>query len=133
MATHKELMPEKLVIIGSGPAGWTCAIYAARANLQPLVYEGAITEENRLKGTLPLGQLNWTTEVENFPGFPEGVQGPDLMLKMREQSTRFGTRVMTEDIVDVDLSKRPFVLKTSDGLTVEAHAVIVATGASANY
>ncbi|HYO09963.1 MAG TPA: thioredoxin-disulfide reductase [Tepidisphaeraceae bacterium] len=126
-------MAEKLVIIGSGPAGWTCAIYAARANLEPLVYEGAITEENRLKGTLPLGQLNWTTEVENFPGFPDGVLGPDLMLKMREQSTRFGTRVVTEDIVDIDLSRRPFVIKDTAGATVEAHAVVIATGASANY
>src|SRR5438477_1543074 len=104
-------MAEKLVIIGSGSAGWTAAIYAARANLEPLVYEGAITEENRLRGTLPLGQLNGTTEVENYPGFPEGVQGPDLMLKMREQATRFGTRVVTEDIASVDLSRRPFVLK----------------------
>ena len=124
---------EKVVIIGSGPAGWTAALYAARANLEPVVYEGAITEENRLKGTLPLGQLNWTTEVENFPGFPEGVQGPDLMHKMREQSTRFGTRVITEDIVDVDLSRRPFVLKDSTGAALEAYALIVATGASANY
>lgn len=124
---------EKVVIIGSGPAGWTAAIYAARANLAPVVYEGAITEENRLRGTLPLGQLNWTTEVENFPGFPEGVLGPELMLKMREQAARFGTRIITEDIISTDLSKRPFVLKTSDGQAVEAHAVIVSTGASANY
>jgi thioredoxin reductase (NADPH) len=70
-------MVEKLVIIGSGPAAWTCAIYAARANLQPLVYEGAISEANQLRGTLPLGQLNLTTEVENFPGFPEGSRLPD--------------------------------------------------------
>ncbi len=96
-------MAEKLVIIGSGPAGWTAAIYAARANLDPLVYEGAISEENRLRGTLPLGQLNLTTEVENFPGFPEGINGPELMMRSREQAIRFGTRVMTEDIVDIDL------------------------------
>jgi thioredoxin reductase (NADPH) len=126
-------MVEKLVIIGSGPAGWTGAIYAARANLNPLVYEGAISEENRLRGTLPLGQLNWTTEVENFPGFPEGVLGPDLMLKMREQSTRFGTRIVTEDIVSIDLSRRPFVLKDSLEQIIETHAVVIATGASANY
>src|SRR3954452_10563031 len=99
---------EKLVIIGSGPASWTAAIYAARANLSPLVFEGAISEENRLRGTLPLGQLNYTTEVENFPGFPDGVLGPDLMMKMREQAMRFGTRIITEDIVSIDLSKRPF-------------------------
>src|SRR5438270_6057043 len=103
-------MAEKLIIIGSGPAGWTAAIYAARANLNPLVFEGAISEENRLRGTLPLGQLNLTTEVENFPGFPEGVQGPELMMRTREQAVRFGTRVLSEDVVDVDLSKRPFVL-----------------------
>src|SRR3954447_2768218 len=106
---------EKLVIIGSGPAGWTAAIYAARANLQPLVIEGAISEENRLRGTLPLGQLNLTTEVENFPGFPEGVLGPDLMLRMREQAERYGTRIVTEDIVSVDVKRRPFVLSDSQG------------------
>src|SRR5215211_6549028 len=126
-------MPEKLVIIGSGPAGWTAALYAARANLEPLIYEGAISEENRLRGTLPLGQLNLTTEVENFPGFPEGVSGPELMVQMREQSIRFGTRVVTEDIVDIDLNQRPFVMTDSVGKTIEAHAVIISTGASANY
>ena len=68
-------MAEQLVIIGSGPAGWTCAIYAGRANLKPVVYEGAISEDNRLRGTLPLGQLNLTTEVENYPGFVEGIMG----------------------------------------------------------
>src|SRR3954451_14665093 len=124
---------EKVVIIGSGPASWTCAIYAARANLEPVVYEGAITEENRLRGTLPLGQLNWTTEVENFPGFPDGVLGPDLMLKMREQATRFGTRIITEDIVSIDLSHRPFAMVDSQGKRAEAQTVIIATGASANY
>ena len=124
---------EKLVIVGSGPAGWTAAIYAARANLTPVVYEGALTEDNRLRGTLPLGQLNWTTEVENFPGFPDGVLGPELMVKMREQATRFGTRILTEDIVSADLSRRPFVLTDSAGNTVEAHTLIIATGASANY
>ena len=126
-------MAEKLVIIGSGPAGWTAAIYAARANLEPLVYEGAISEENRLRGTLPLGQLNLTTEVENFPGFPEGINGPELMMRSREQAIRFGTRVMTEDIVDIDLSRRPFRMTDSAGATLEAQSVIIATGASANY
>jgi thioredoxin reductase (NADPH) len=124
---------EKLIIIGSGPASWTCAIYAARANLNPIVYEGAISEENRLRGTLPLGQLNLTTEVENFPGFPEGILGPELMMHMKQQAERFGTRVVTEDVVDVDLSQRPFVLKDSTGATIRVHALVVATGASANY
>ncbi|MGH7177381.1 MAG: thioredoxin-disulfide reductase, partial [Tepidisphaeraceae bacterium] len=124
---------QKLVIIGSGPAGWTAAIYAARAKLDPLVYEGAITEDNRLRGTLPLGQLNLTTEVENFPGFPKGVVGPELMAMMREQSLRFGARVVTEDIIKLDLSTRPFVLTDGTGQTLRAHAIIVATGASANY
>lgn len=126
-------MAEKLIIIGSGPAGWTCAIYAARANLLPVVYEGAISEENRLKGTLPLGQLNSTTEVENFPGFPEGVLGPELMIRMREQAVRFGTRIFTEDITSIDLSRRPFVLSDTAGNRIEAHSVVIATGASANY
>ncbi|MDB5304180.1 MAG: thioredoxin reductase, partial [Phycisphaerales bacterium] len=126
-------MAEKLVIIGSGPASWTAAIYAARACLDPLVYEGGITEENRLRGTLPLGQLNLTTEIENFPGFPDGIQGPELMIRMREQAAKYGARIVTEDIVDVDLSRRPFLLKDSAGETVEAHSLIVATGASANY
>lgn len=124
---------EKIVIIGSGPAGWSCAIYAARANVQPLVYEGALTEENRLKGTLPLGQLNLTTEVENFPGFPGGVEGPELMLKMREQAVKYGTRIETADIVSADLLKRPFVLTDSNGRTFRAKTVVIATGASANY
>ncbi|HEY8746324.1 MAG TPA: thioredoxin-disulfide reductase [Tepidisphaeraceae bacterium] len=126
-------MAEKLVIIGSGPASWTAAIYAARANLEPLVYEGAISEENRLRGTLPLGQLNLTTEVENFPGFPEGILGPELMMRSREQAERFGTRIITEDVTSVDVKGRPFVLTDSAGNTVEAHALIIATGASANY
>jgi thioredoxin reductase (NADPH) len=126
-------MAERLVIIGSGPAGWTCAIYAARANLSPLVYEGAISEENRLRGTLPLGQLNLTTEVENFPGFPEGIDGPALMLRMREQAERYGARIITDDIIDIDLSKRPFAMTDSAGTQLVAHAVVIATGASANY
>ena len=126
-------MAEKLVIIGSGPAAWSCAIYAARANLNPVVYEGAISEDNRLRGTLPLGQLNLTTEVENYPGFPEGIIGPDLMIRMRQQAERFGTRIVTEDIVSADLSRRPFVLKDLAGETIVAEALVVATGASANY
>src|SRR5688572_3023996 len=127
-------MVEKLVIIGSGPAGWTCAIYAGRANLKPVVYEGAISEENRLLGTLPLGQLNLTTEVENFPGFPHGIRGPELMMAMREQAEQLaGARIVTDDITSIDLSQRPFVLKDGAGNTVRTHAVVIATGASANY
>ncbi|NUQ62603.1 MAG: FAD-dependent oxidoreductase [Pirellulales bacterium] len=151
-------MPEKVIIIGSGPAAWTAAIYAARAELKPLVFEGAITEENRLAGTLPLGQLALTTEVENFPGFPSGnleeyldtameksrrmlmpphgkhgVSGPELMELMRQQAVNFGTRIITEDIVDVDFDSHPFRLFASDEKTYEALAVIVATGARANY
>src|SRR5206468_7151334 len=123
--TDEPRMPEKLVIIGSGPAGWTCAIYAARANLAPLVIEGALTEENRLRGTLPLGQLNLTTEVENFPGFPDGVLGPDLMVRMKVQAERYGTRVVSEDVLDVDLSRRPFRVADSAGSVVEAHALVI--------
>ncbi len=151
-------VPEKVIIIGSGPAAWAAAIYAARAALKPLVFEGAITEENRLAGTLPLGQLSLTTEVENYPGFPagdlggyldsalgadqrrlmaphnkEGVSGPELMELMRQQARNFGTRIVTEDIVDVDFSSRPFGLTASDGSVYQSHAVIVATGARANY
>jgi thioredoxin reductase (NADPH) len=130
---NPSTMPEKIIIIGSGPAGWTCAIYAARANLQPLVYEGAISEENRLRNTLPLGQLNLTTEVENYPGFPKGVHGPQLMVAMREQAEHYGARIATEDIVNLDLSKRPFTMTDSNGKALESHSVVIATGASARY
>ncbi|MDB5295044.1 MAG: thioredoxin reductase [Phycisphaerales bacterium] len=126
-------MAEKVIIIGSGPAGWTAAIYAARANLHPVVIEGAISEENRLAGTLPLGQLNLTTEVENFPGFPKGILGPELMMNMREQAEGCGTRIITEDVSDVDLSVRPFKVTDTAGTTHEAYSLIIATGASANY
>jgi thioredoxin reductase (NADPH) len=126
-------MAEKLIIIGSGPASWTCAIYAARANLNPLVFEGAISEENRLRGMLPLGQLNLTTEVENFPGFPEGILGPELMVRSREQAERFGTRIITEDVVSVDLKRRPFLVTDGAGQSIEADALVISTGASANY
>lgn len=153
---------EKVVIIGSGPAGWTAAIYAARANLNPLLFEGAVTAENYTKGTLPLGQLALTTEVENYPGFPagnsreylasalpaerqpywvqkgekqpsHGVNGPELMELMRQQAVNFGTRIVTDDIVSVDFSRQPFRLTALAGESVEARAVIVATGARANY
>lgn len=133
-ASASDLAIENIVIVGSGPAAWSCAIYAARANLKPLVYEGALTEENRLRGTLPLGQLNLTTEVENYAGFPKGIQGPDLMLAMREQAEHQGTRIVTEDVISLDLSKgTPFSLTDSAGKTLRTHTVVIATGASANY
>jgi len=156
--SRSDRVTERVVIIGSGPAGWAAAIYAARANLEPLVFEGAVTEENRLAGTLPLGQLSLTTEVENYPGFPagnlnqfletalpesqrqfmsphsgHGVTGPELMELMRQQAKNFGTRVITDDIVNVDLSSRPFKLKSLEGQQIESHTIIVATGARANY
>src|SRR5213082_3525611 len=156
-------MAEKVVIIGSGPAGWTAAIYAARANLQPLVYEGSATwEPNRVNGTTPLGQLNLTTEVENFPTWPfadtaalhefaksalpeeryenlkhfyvgkrvhhgkRAANGPELMEFMRQQAVNFGTRIVTDDIVKVDFSRRPFKLTAGEGQVIETEAVIIA-------
>jgi len=119
---------EKVVIIGSGPAGWTAAIYAARAALDPLVYEGMPTQQ-----MIPGGQLMFTTEVENYPGFPGGVDGKDMMGKFREQALSFGTRVVTDDIKTCDLSKRPFVLQDSEGKEILAHSVIIATGAKARW
>src|SRR3982751_5395769 len=114
---------EKVIIVGSGPAGWTAAIYAARANLSPVIIEGAWTEENRLRGTMPLGQLNLTTEVENFPGFPHpGISGPDLMLRMRKQAEDYGAQIIGHDIVDIDLKKRPFTMTDSEGIVRTAHA-----------
>jgi thioredoxin reductase (NADPH) len=109
-----------VVILGSGPAGFTAAIYAARANLKPLL----------LSGTQPGGQLTITTDVENYPGFPEGVPGPDLMLKMREQAARFGTEIVDATVESVDFSRHPFVLR-GEGREFEARSVIVATGACA--
>ncbi len=117
---------ENVIIIGSGPAGHTAAIYTARANLKPLMFEGFSA------GGLPGGQLMTTTEVENYPGFPEGVTGPELMVHFRKQSERFGTRILTQDVEMVDFSKRPFTV-VSDGVTHKAHAVIIATGAAAKW
>lgn len=122
---------EKVVIIGSGPAGWTAAIYAARANLNPICYIG-VPKQNPAP-VLPGGQLMLTTEVENYPGFPDGVTGPDMMELFQKQAERFGTRVVMEDIIECDFNTKPFVLKTSEGNTVRAHAVIIATGATANW
>ncbi len=120
--------PERLVIIGSGPAAWTAAIYAARARQDPLVFEGSPSRE-----MIPGGQLMFTSEVENYPGFPEGVDGQTLMMQMRAQAERFQTRVVMEDVVEIDTERRPFKLRTSGGDEVSAHAVIVATGARANW
>jgi thioredoxin reductase (NADPH) len=120
--------PESLVIIGSGPAAWTAAIYAARANLNPVVYEG---EPSRMM--LPGGQLMFTTEVENYPGFPEGVTGPEMMQRFREQALRFETRVVSEDIRSVDLGSNPFTLTPNYSDPITAYSVIIATGARANW
>ncbi|MDA0657750.1 MAG: FAD-dependent oxidoreductase [Planctomycetota bacterium] len=155
-------MPENVVIIGSGPAGWSAAIYAARANLTPLLFEGTVKPE-----MIPLGQLAYTTEVENFAGFPAGnirafvesavdksrhwnlppvpkgherdgvphyaVQGVELMELMKQQALNFGTRVIGDDVIDVDFSSRPLQVVTAANGIVSTQAVIVATGARANY
>lgn len=119
---------ENLVVIGSGPAAWTAALYAARADLDPLVLEG---EPRGIM--LPGGQLMITTEVENYPGFPEGITGPELMQKMKAQAGRFGTRFKMEMVENVDFQNRPFQVTTSSGDEYRAHAVIVATGANAKW
>jgi len=114
-----------LMIIGSGPAAHTAAIYAARAELKPVLYEGFMAG-----GVAAGGQLTTTTDVENFPGFPEGIMGPELMDRMRAQSIRFGTTIHTETVNEIDLSKAPFHFK-ADGSEGAARAVILATGATA--
>ena len=119
---------ETLVILGSGPAAWTAAIYASRANLEPLVYEGEPSRD-----MIPGGQLMWTTDIENYPGFPEGIGGQELMGRMKEQAVRFGTRVIGENIASVDLGTYPFVLTPSWSEPIRARSVIVATGARANW
>ncbi|AAS70068.1 thioredoxin-disulfide reductase [Leptospira interrogans] len=118
-------MAHKIVIIGSGPAGHTAAIYAARANLNPVMYEGFMAG-----GIAAGGQLTTTTEVENFPGFPEGIDGTKLTQLFREQSIKYGTKIITQTITKVDFSSRPFKLWSDDEL-IEAQAVIIATGATA--
>ena len=143
-------MPEKVVIIGSGPAGWTAAIYAARANLEPLVFAGRPKQTPSV--ILPGGQLMLTTEVDNYPGFAEGITGPKMMAALEQQAVRFGTRIQTDagqhpdvsnpddghgyqyhDCKGVDLSSRPFKVVGEDDTTVETHSLIVATGATANW
>ncbi len=113
----------KCIIIGSGPAGYTAAIYASRANLSPIEY----------CGLQPGGQLTQTTEVENFPGYPEGVDGNQMMMDLRQQAERFGTDIRDGEIVEVDFSARPYRLKDDAGNEIEAETVIIATGASAKY
>ncbi len=115
---------ENLVIIGSGPAGYTAAIYAARANLKPVVFEGFQA------GGLPGGQLMTTTEVENFPGFPEGISGPELMERMKAQADRWGAELYTEDVTSVDLTQRPFTVR-SEEREIKTHSIVIATGATA--
>ena len=119
---------ENIVIVGSGPAGWTAAIYAARANLSPLVFEGAGS-----RTMIPGGQLMFTTDVENYPGFADGIGGIEMMMAFKNQALRFDTRVFTEDIVEVDFSDRPFLLRSSGGQNVRASTVVVATGANARW
>ncbi|WP_372652055.1 thioredoxin-disulfide reductase [Halobacteriovorax sp.] len=113
----------KVVIIGSGPAGYTAALYASRANLNPLVIEGHE----------PGGQLTTTTDVDNFPGFPEGIMGPELMANMKKQTLRFGTEYLQTHVTAVDLSKRPFKITCENGDEMMAESVIISTGASAKY
>jgi thioredoxin reductase (NADPH) len=158
-----DMATENVIIIGSGPAGWAAAIYTARANLNPLVIEGdPLSEKNRQQGTIPLGQLSLTTEVENYPGFPNGhtreylksalppesqpywvaankdqpghgINGPELMELMRQQAKNFGTRILSHDVVKVNLAAHPFEVTTHEGETHTAHTLIIATGARANY
>ncbi len=141
---------EKVIVVGSGPAGWTAAIYAARANLQPLVFAGRPRSVPSL--VLPGGQLMLTTEVENYPGFPHGITGPKLMAALEQQARRFGTRIVTDDGLEpdvsdpddghsakyhdgksVDLRKTPFTVMGEDDRVYQAHSVIIATGATANW
>ncbi|MCB0482857.1 MAG: FAD-dependent oxidoreductase, partial [Flavobacteriales bacterium] len=111
---------EKVIIIGSGPAGFTAAIYCARARLEPLMFEGYLSG----------GQLMLTTEVENFPGFPEGIMGPKMMAHFKAQAERFGTKIISKDVTRVELTKEPFKVYVEEK-AYEAESVIVATGASA--
>jgi len=125
----KQELRRQVVIIGSGPAGLTAAIYSGRANLKPLLIDAPADTE---KQTTPGGQLMITTDVENYPGFAEGIQGPDLMVQFRKQAERFGTEFLEEWITKVDLQERPFTLYTDDK-TIKADSLIIASGASAKW
>lgn len=118
-----ETTKTKVLIIGSGPAGYTAGLYASRANLNPVIYEGE----------QPGGQLTQTTEIENFPGYPEGVQGTEMMQHFRAQAVRFGAEIKSKVITKVDFSQRPFICVDSKGDVIEAETVIISTGASAKY
>ncbi len=123
-----ETAPVDIVIVGSGPAAWTAAVYAARANLNPLVFEG-----EPLGTEIPGGQLMLTTDIENYPGFPTGVTGPELMERMKSQALRYDTVVRSELVTSIDMSQHPFVLSSSYGKPVRALSVVVATGAKAKW
>ncbi|MBQ6574403.1 MAG: thioredoxin-disulfide reductase [Bacteroidales bacterium] len=118
-----EMERVKCLIIGSGPAGYTAAIYASRANLNPVVYEGI----------QPGGQLTTTTEIDNFPGYPQGITGTEMMEDLKKQAERFGTEVRYGAVTKVDFSNRPFVLEIDGSKNIEAETVIIATGATAKY
>ena len=120
---NEQIENVRCLIIGSGPAGYTAAIYASRADLKPVMYQGM----------QPGGQLTITTEVENFPGYPKGITGPEMMEEFREQAQRFGTDIRFGVVTDADFSSRPFIVKADDGKTIAAETVIIATGASAKW
>jgi thioredoxin reductase (NADPH) len=123
LKNYKNMEKTKCLIIGSGPAGYTAAIYASRADLKPIVYQGME----------PGGQLTTTTEVENFPGYPEGIDGPAMMEDFKKQAERFGADIRWGVVTDVDTTKRPFKVKIDDGNELEADTIIIATGATAKY
>lgn len=118
-----ETITTKVLIIGSGPAGYTAAIYASRANLEPVVFEGM----------QPGGQLTTTTDIENFPGYPEGINGQEMMDQLRQQAERFGTKIYPNAITEVNFAGRPFLCKADNGMNILADTIIIATGASAKY